>query len=746
MVAEIHQLTNSEAREVQLRSLRGAARSVKTGRVTSSYIGDDRASAQGMIGSAWKNYAPLAYSLPWEILDVVELLSTYNPDFSQAVENLKMLANTGHDLVVDAASDLQRKNVKEFLEFKARTIQESHGGIDGVIDKLMDQAAVYGAMAGEWILNEDLTEVIDFADINPKKIRFFWIEEEQKWVAHQRVSMIQAKEAEKNGQEVRNSCVRLNEITFRYFSFDAAPGSPYGTPPFLAAIQNIGIQRDLVHNMAQIVKKIGLLGIIDLSVQQLQPNPGESQADFEGRASAYLDMYVTAVEEMVKEGGLVHYDDVEAKTYNIGGNAAGATNIHKQNEELIFSGLKSMPSMQGRCVVPETLVLTSSLEWVQAGSLCLGDELIGFDEDLGKGRGKGAVARMKPSLVECVDRIKLPCVKVITDQGEITVSENHPMVMKHRSQTDRVWKEASEIQEGDKLIWFGQPWEVSDSYDAGYLAGLFDGEGHLGFHGSGKNGTLTFAQREGVVLEETVLAMKRLGFEAYVGEANGGTHQDVAHARLLGGKFETLRFIGTVRPHRFLAKSRQCWDGASLRNGGSVNQTARRDVYANVLSVEKVGVKQVVALQTSSRTFFSEGFLSHNSYSTTETYAGVAYDIIIRNTLKYQRGAKRMIESGYWLCASLGGLKPTNIGIRFHENRSLGRLQERQADSIEIRNVAMKWALGLIDQGQGALELGYDMPKIPLAEFPVGLVNLMSGVPDYGDFGDTPSSQATMEE
>jgi hypothetical protein len=50
---------------------------------------------------------------------------------------------------------LQQRRIKDLLEEKARTIQESHGGIDGVIDKLLDQAATFGAMCGEWILNED---------------------------------------------------------------------------------------------------------------------------------------------------------------------------------------------------------------------------------------------------------------------------------------------------------------------------------------------------------------------------------------------------------------------------------------------------------------------------------------------------------------------------------------------------------------------------------------------------------------
>jgi hypothetical protein len=433
---------------------RVAGKGLNNKRVTSAFTGES-GNIRSQLQMLHRQYQPLGYDLPWETLDYVEILSRYNPDFSQAVENMKMLANSGHTLMVDAGSDLQRRKTKDFLEGKASKIQESHGGVDGLISKLMDQAAVYGAMCGEWVLNETLTEVIDFVDLSPKRIRFFWEEADQRFAPYQKVSRAQAVEAQKAGQVVRNGdCVKLNEQTFMYHAFDSQSESPYGTPPFLASLANIAIQRDIVFNMAQIVKKIGILGIVDLAIERMQPLPNEDEDKLAARKATYLDEMVTAGEDMMREGGIVHFDDVKVTTQQMGGNAAGATNIHKANEEMVFSGLKSMPSVQGR------------------------------------------------------------------------------------------------------------------------------------------------------------------------------------------------------------------------------------------------------------------------SYSTTETYAGVAYDIIIRNTFKYQRGAKRFIERGYWLMATLGGFQPKSIKIQFAENRSLNRLQEAQAEAAEIKNVAMKWLLGFIDQEQGAQELGYSEPKTPMEAVP----------------------------
>jgi hypothetical protein len=410
-------------------------------------------SSADFVFSLFNSVAPLSYMLSWEVLDYVEIIARWNPDFSQAVDNIKTLSNSGHNLFVDHSSSNKAEKIKERLTEKARTIQEPHGGIDGLISKLLDQAATFGAMCGEWIVNEELTDVIDFIDVNPKTIRYFW--EDDHWAPYQKVTRAQAEEAKAKGQKIRNGdCVKLNELTFHYYAFDAAPGSPYGTPPFIAALQGIGIQNDMISNMAKIVKKVSLLGMVDIKIERLQPKRNESGDEYMTRASAFLDEYAKAIQDMMDGGGLAHFDDAEVVGKPMTGNAAGATAIFKQNEELIFSGLKSMPSVQGR------------------------------------------------------------------------------------------------------------------------------------------------------------------------------------------------------------------------------------------------------------------------SYSTTETYAGVAYDIIIRNTQKFQRAAKRMIESGYWLMVTLWGETPKSISIEFNPNKSLHRLQDAQALVLEIKTALMLWATGIIDQQGFAQLLGYSSVKTEFSEPP----------------------------
>lgn len=304
----------------------------------------------------FQSYSPMAYMMPFELLDYIELLAVYNPDYSQAVENIRTLANPGHTLIIDSTKGVSARLKKRIWE-KNLQIQHRHGGINGLIDKLLWQCAVYGCCAGEFVANEDMTDIVDFIDVNPKTVRFFWEVEPEldpwnygpHWAPYQRATAQQIVAAKANGQEVKNGAyVKLNEITFQYFAFNAAPGSPYGVPPFLAALNNIAQQRDMMFNMGSVVKKLALLGLIDIKVEPLKMRAGETQEAFTTRAQGYIDQYASMAAQMLDDGGLVHFNDSEITSTNLSGNAAGATNIFTQNEEQVFSGLKAMPSLHGR--------------------------------------------------------------------------------------------------------------------------------------------------------------------------------------------------------------------------------------------------------------------------------------------------------------------------------------------------------------------------------------------------------------
>jgi len=257
------------------------------------------------------------------------------------------------------------------------------------------------------------------------------------------------------------------------------------------------------------------------------------------------------------------------------------------------------------CVAPETLVLRDDLRWIPAGELAEGDNLVGFDEQIGVGQGRGS-AGLRRSAIEHLGRKDLPSVKIVTDRGEITVSEGHQFVARHGDR-NRNWKLAVDVRAGDQLLWMGEPWpDLGDgNRDAGYAAGLIDGEGWLGGRSGSKR--VYFGQLPGFVWDEAVACFGRLGFEVRSDTADAG----MKRLWIAGGRYESMRFLGQIRPVRLIERSDETWLGGNLVSKGPF--VVRGACLATVQSVENLGSAPVITMQTSTRTFIANGFFSHNS-------------------------------------------------------------------------------------------------------------------------------------
>ena len=310
---------------------------------------DEDLSVGQFFSSLANSYGSMANKLPFELYEYVELVALYNADFSQAVDNVKNLANPGFNILVNSKDESKAAKYREKLTQIERKIKPKFGGFHGIANGLVRQGAIYGAMCGEWIINADLTDVVDFVFLNPKNIRFFWDEEEQDWHPYQKVDMLQVEMAKKRGQEIRNlDCIRLNTTTFIYYNAFALNNNPYGVPPFISSLEPIEVQRQLLNNLKSITKKMGMLGILEVVIERLPMEAEETFNQYLARCQAFLLNYQGLIQNMVNEGGIVHFDDSEVKNLSIAEKAEGAEKLFTLNEEQIFSGLHTMPSVQGR--------------------------------------------------------------------------------------------------------------------------------------------------------------------------------------------------------------------------------------------------------------------------------------------------------------------------------------------------------------------------------------------------------------
>lgn len=263
----------------------------------------------------------------------------------------------------------------------------------------------------------------------------------------------------------------------------------------------------------------------------------------------------------------------------------------------ILSGADAHVAHYG-CPTPDQKILTSGLRWVNAGSLKVGDKLAGFNANV---VGSGYRRKYENSIVTHVGESKQPVVRIFFHDRVITCSAGHPLLMSSNKKVHNnlKWKQAGELQAGDKVSRVLDVWSTDSSFGAGYLAVFFDGEGHLSIKNTlhGKTIRVGMAQKNNEALKMTLQQLKLRGFNP-----SKMTDKSVHRIYLRGGKDEELRFLGTIRPERLMPK-------LDIADIGAI-QTKK---WETIKKVQILGMQDIVELSTSTQTYIMEGFPSHNS-------------------------------------------------------------------------------------------------------------------------------------
>ena len=273
------------------------------------------------------------------------------------------------------------------------------------------------------------------------------------------------------------------------------------------------------------------------------------------------------------------------------------------------------------CLEPSTRVLTEDLRWVPVGSLAVGDKVVGFDEHPQK-QARGGYRAWRSAEVTETSVIHAPRYKITTESGkEIVSTSEHLWLAKRVGGMGRgkgrgaretrypqkfCWIKTSDLHPGDAIKSLGaDPWEEDLSRDGGYLAGIFDGEGH--YSGTGTQSILGIGQNIGPTLDKIRRLLKDRDFDV-AEDLSEDPRRTAEHykLRINGGFPEIMRFLGSVRPERLLPKFMPRFYGSRIySNGGAA--------IDRVVSVQRVEDGPVVALGTSTNTLVAEGLLSHNT-------------------------------------------------------------------------------------------------------------------------------------
>ena len=262
------------------------------------------------------------------------MLGVWNPDVSQALSIAVNLGNTGHEIEVAAANP---EAAADRINALAARVYRMAGGVDGLVNHLLRQIGLMGALSAEWVIAERIDEGVADVVIPPvRTIRFKRVEGELVPVQY-------------TGRAMDDAYVALNRLTYSYSPVQTMDDDPYGIPPFYAALKNIEVQLASVGGLAHIVRKMGLVGFMDVALEIPRKNAGESDTAYKGRLQKRLTDYAAAFTANFSKGVAVHYKDQEIKHNSLGYTAAaGARAVFQLNEEQIFSALDIPPSMAGR--------------------------------------------------------------------------------------------------------------------------------------------------------------------------------------------------------------------------------------------------------------------------------------------------------------------------------------------------------------------------------------------------------------
>lgn len=265
------------------------------------------------------------------------------------------------------------------------------------------------------------------------------------------------------------------------------------------------------------------------------------------------------------------------------------------------------------CVTPETKVLTHDLRWVPAGDIHTGQKLWGCDE---QGGGHRDLRKWRTSMATIHPRIIREIIEIsLSDGTRLRCSEEHPLIVATKAAGNQRWMTAREIYtrftvpsrrgriESTWVPKILRVWETDSSYEAGWLAGMFDGEGSLSSVASRGRG-LAIAQNPGVVLDRLTDALAYHGVQFSVSTSPAKCKQ----LFVKGGLAAQLSLLGSIRPSRILNRMAERMEGTECRITPGMGLGR-----VEVVGARRLGKGEVVAMETSTRTYMTEGFISHNS-------------------------------------------------------------------------------------------------------------------------------------
>lgn len=285
----------------------------------------------------------------FEAIPVIRKLILANPDYHQAYTNIISLGNTGHKIKFDPnikPDDIDK--MRKHCQDVSKNWATGTAGIHGLVNKMMGQIMVGGALSIEAPPNNKLDGIESVILVNPETIRWAY-DKGGKYKPLQKISGTLSGIEIKEKDKADGSHIELNPLTFKYYALNGDTEIPYGIPPYIAGFDSLATQRNMMDNIKFIVEQVGLMGFLQVLVEKPQANQNESDGTYNARMETYLEQAKTRLEAGMRDGITVGFtEETEFNFHNPTKNAAGVVEIFKENEMQLLSALHQDGALMGR--------------------------------------------------------------------------------------------------------------------------------------------------------------------------------------------------------------------------------------------------------------------------------------------------------------------------------------------------------------------------------------------------------------
>lgn len=262
---------------------------------------------------------------PREWIGIIEKAVIANPILSQTHNLFIALANTGHKVIIRGR---QKEEAQKEIKTLASILNTDH-----LINELISQIAIGGAISAEIVVKKDLSGIEKVVRVPVSTVYFVYNEGLDEFEPYQWV-----------GNE---DPIKLNPKTYKYIPLLTMDGSPYGIPPFLAALSSVETMEEFLAELKGLSRKVGLLGFLDVKFPPLQKAPNETEKEYQDRLRQFLENIAPDIENNMTKGIFLHYEGTEVEFKEITPNANGIKELIELNERWIIEGAKSQPSLLG---------------------------------------------------------------------------------------------------------------------------------------------------------------------------------------------------------------------------------------------------------------------------------------------------------------------------------------------------------------------------------------------------------------